>query len=156
MEKLYQNILAYIRQHNLTKITIILTKASPYIIALIYALILLILMINKSNKLLITIIKPLITFIIITILRKLYDKPRPCVIYQIEPLLEHKKGQSFPSRHTASAFSIALALFNINNTLGIITLIIAMIVALTRIMCGLHFIKDVITGIIIAIIINLI
>ena len=66
--------------------------------------------------------------------------------FNIEPLVGHKTGESFPSRHTVSAFAIAFALLNINIHLGIIALIIACIVGLSRIICAVHFISDVLCG----------
>ena len=137
MEKFYQNNLNFIRQHHLDKICVVLAKTTPYLTAILYALTLLILFINHSSKLLITIIKPLSSFLIVTIIRKLYDRPRPCITFNIEPLVGHKTGESFPSRHTVSAFAIAFALLNINIYLGVIALIIACSVGLSRIvLCG--------------------
>ena len=129
---------------------------TPYLTAALYALTLLILFINHSSKLLLTIIKPLSSFLIVTLIRKLYNRPRPCMTFNIEPLVGHKTGESFPSRHTVSAFAIAFALLNINIHLGIIALIIACIVGLSRIICAVHFISDVICGFLIALIIYLI
>lgn len=76
MEKFYQNNLNFIRQHHLDKICVVLAKTTPYLTAILYALTLLILFINHSSKLLITIIKPLSSFLIVTIIRKLYDRPQ--------------------------------------------------------------------------------
>ena len=147
MEKFYQNNLNYIRQHHLDKICVVIAKITPYLTAALYALTLLILF---------TIIKPLSSFLIVTLIRKLYNRPRPCMTFNIEPLVGHKTGESFPSRHTVSAFAIAFALLNINIHLGIIALIIACIVGLSRIICAVHFISDVLCGFLIALIIYLI
>ena len=149
MEKFYQNNLNYIRQHHLDKICVVIAKITPYLTAALYALTLLILFINHSSKLLLTIIKPLSSFLIVTLIRKLYNRPRPCMTFNIEPLVGHKTGESFPSRHTVSAL-------NINIHLGIIALIIACIVGLSRIICAVHFISDVLCGFLIALIIYLI
>ena len=147
MEKFYQNNLNYIRQHHLDKICVVIAKITPYLTAALYALTLLILFINHSSKLLLTIIKPLSSFLIVTLIRKLYNRPRPCMTFNIEPLVSHKTGESFP---------IAFALLNINIHLGIIALIIACIVGLSRIICAVHFISDVLCGFLIALIIYLI
>ena len=115
MEKFYQNNLNYIRQHHLDKICVVIAKITPYLTAALYALTLLILFINHSSKLLLTIIKPLSSFLIVTLIRKLYNRPRPCMTFNIEPLVGHKTGESFPSRHTVSAFAIAFALSSFRN-----------------------------------------
>lgn len=156
MEKFYQNNLHYIRKHHLDKFCVLITKITPYLTALLYAITLLILFINHSSKLVITILKPLSSFLIVTIIRKLYNRPRPCVVFNIEPLVDHKTDESFPSRHTVSAFAIAFALLNISLPLGIISLIIACLVGLSRIFCGVHFVSDVFCGFLIALIIHLI
>ena len=156
MEKFYQNNLNYIRQHHLDKICVVIAKITPYLTATLYALTLFILFINHSSKLLLTIIKPLSSFLIVTLIRKLYNRPRPCVVFNIEPLVDHKTDESFPSRHTVSAFTIAFALLNISLPLGIISLIIACLVGLSRIFCGVHFVSDVFCGFLIALIIHLI
>ena len=156
MEKLYQHNLHFIRQHHLDKFCVFVAKITPYLTALLYAITLLILFINHSSKLVITILKPLSSFLIVTIIRKLYNRPRPCVVFNIEPLVDHKTDESFPSRHTVSAFAIAFALLNISLPLGIISLIIACLVGLSRILCGVHFVSDVFCGFLIALIIHLI
>lgn len=156
MEKFYQQNLHFIRQHRLDKLCVLIAKITPYLTALLYAITLFILLINHSNKLLITIIKPLSSFLIVTIIRKLYNRPRPCITFDIEPLVDHKTDESFPSRHTVSAFAIAFALLNISTPLGSIALIIAFLVGLSRILCGVHFISDVLCGLLIALIIALI
>ena len=156
MEKFYQRNLHLIRQHHLDKICISITKITPYLTALLYAITLFILFISHSSKLMMTIIKPLSSFFIVTIIRKIYSRPRPCVTFDIEPLVDHKTDESFPSRHTVSAFAIGFALLNINTYLGIIALIIACLVGFSRIICAVHFVSDVLCGFLIAFIIYLI
>lgn len=104
MEKFYQNNLNYIRQHHLDKICVVIAKITPYLTAALYALTLLILFINHSSKLLLTIIKPLSSFLIVTLIRKLYNRPRPCVVFNIEPLVDHKTDEHFQVRHTVKCF----------------------------------------------------
>ena len=110
MEKFYQRNLHLIRQHHLDKICISITKITPYLTALLYTITLFILFISHSSKLMMTIIKPLSSFLIVTIIRKIYNRPRPCVTCDIDPLVDHKTDESFPSRHTVSAFAIGFAL----------------------------------------------
>ena len=78
------------------------------------------------------------------------NRERPYEIYNYEPLLSHKSGQSFPSRHTLSAVIIALVCYDIHMILGIVMLVLACIIALSRIIAGLHHISDVIVAIIFA------
>ena len=142
MEKLYQNMLQTIRNHPLLKKLIIYSsKYIPLITFIIYSTVLIYLFITKNNLLLSTIIKPLLSFIIVTIFRKIINRKRPYEKMNIKPLLSHK---------SVSAFSISLACLKINILLGNIMLILAILVSLSRILCGVHYISDVISAIIIA------
>ena len=145
MEQFYQTTLDYIRKHpQLKKSVIFMTQYFPYITVYLY--------LNKSPYLSAAIYKPLGAFLFVTIFRKLINRPRPYDCMNIEPLVGHKHGESFPSRHTLSAFIIALICFYANIYVGIFALIVAMILSGCRILAGVHFISDVLAGIVIAIV----
>lgn len=151
MEKFYQSLLTYINNHpHLKKMILFVYKYFPYITFFIYPCILLFAFFSKNDILLSIILRPLLAFVFVTIFRKIINRPRPYESMNIVPLQKHKKGESFPSRHTLSAFVIALACFEVNSILGIITIIIALFISLSRILAGVHYISDVITAIIIA------
>lgn len=157
MEHFYQNMLTYIRLHPLYLKTILLiNKVFPLIITMIYPMILIYLYLTSSNLLIPTLIKPLIAFISVTIFRKIINRPRPYETMNINPLVMHKQGQSFPSRHALSAMIIALVCINIHPLLGLFMTILAISICLSRILTGTHYISDVLTSIIIAIIIYII
>lgn len=154
MELFYQKMLRAVRRYPLIKSLIIsFTKYIPIITLIIYPCVLLYLLITNNDLFLSTLVKPLLSFLIVTVIRKVINRQRPYETMKIEPLLMHKLGESFPSRHTVSAFAIALACLPVSLTLGIIMLILAFIVSLSRILCGVHFISDVISAILIAFII---
>lgn len=157
MEIFYQKMLSSIRKyHWLEQLIVGFTKYIPVITFIIYPNVLIYLFITKDPLLLETIIKPLTSFLLVTIFRKLVNRKRPYEAMDIKPLLAHKQGESFPSRHTVSAFAIALACLNISIPLGIMMLILAIIVSSSRILCGVHYISDIISAVIIALIIALI
>lgn len=98
---------------------------------------------------------PLTVFIFVTIFRKLLNFKRPYEKFNFPPLIpKDKKGQSFPSRHVTSAFIISMAFLYVNTILGITFLIISALIALTRLLAGVHFIKDVIIAAIFSIIVG--
>jgi membrane-associated phospholipid phosphatase len=103
-----------------------------------------------------TLFKPLIAFATVTIIRKLINRKRPYEYMNITPLVSHKKGQSFPSRHTLSAMIIAFVTLNINITLGIILVALASVIGICRILAGVHHISDVLVGAIYALFIYII
>ncbi|MBQ4105575.1 MAG: phosphatase PAP2 family protein [Clostridia bacterium] len=83
----------------------------------------------------------------VTLLRKLLNRPRPYEKYATPPLIKRDgRGCSMPSRHTASAFIIAMCGFLLSGVLGITLLCIAFIIGLTRILAGVHYISDVVAG----------
>ncbi len=157
MEKYYQSLLQYIHQNPLLKkIIIYICQYFPYITFGLYPCILIYLFFVNKDLLLITIIKPLSAFLFVTILRKIVNRKRPYESMEIDPLIKHKKGESFPSRHAVSAMIIALVCFGINIYLGIFALVIALLICISRIMAGVHYISDVFVSIIIAFMIYMI
>lgn len=152
LEHFYQSMLAYIRQHPyLEKTILFLTEYCPYITFIIYPCVLINLWLTHNPHFIEAILRPCIAFIIVTIFRKIVNRPRPYDHMDIKPLKGHKHGESFPSRHSVSACIIALICFYANTYIGIFACIIAIIVSLTRIFSGVHHISDVFAAIIIAI-----
>ncbi len=94
---------------------------------------------------------------LVTLLRKIVNKPRPYEVYDTEPVIKRDgKGESFPSRHTASAFIIAMCAIPVSLPLTICLLFVSVLIGLTRIFAGVHFISDVIMGAVISVITGLI
>ena len=91
---------------------------------------------------------PALKFVLATVVRKLINAPRPYDVYHFDPIgpYEPGKGKSFPSRHTASAFAIARALWYVDKNFFVIGILIACSVGMLRIMTGKHFPKDVIAA----------
>ena len=93
---------------------------------------------------------PFFAFVLVSILRKIINRPRP---YEeagadIQPLhtRENKKGESFPSRHAASAFVIASVLIRLCLPIGITLLVLAIGISFTRFFVGHHYPSDLIVG----------
>lgn len=96
---------------------------------------------------------PAISFVLVSILRHHIDAPRPYEISDSVPIIEKEsKGNSFPSRHVFSAFVIATTLYFISKPLGVILMAAGFLLAVLRVIGGVHFPKDVIVGAIIGII----
>lgn len=108
---------------------------------------------DKLEEIIRVIIVPLITFGICTAARKVVNEKRPYEAMNITPLIKKdKKGQSFPSRHVLSATIIAMASMYVNVWLGIIMMLISVAIAVIRPVAGVHYIRDVIGGLIIGIV----
>ena len=128
-------------------------KAITYITAISYAVLLVWLFLHHEYYTVFQfILLPAVAFIIVSIFRKVYSTKRPYEIYGFEPVIEKEtKGKSFPSRHVFSIFMIAMVFFRFNIYLGIVFLCLGLILAIIRVIGGVHFIKDVVSGAAIAI-----
>ena len=86
-------------------------------------------------------------FVILSLLRKKINAPRPYEEWDIKPLLDRdSSGQSMPSRHVFSATIISMACLHASLTMGMICLILSAILGLVRVLGGVHFPKDVVVG----------
>jgi undecaprenyl-diphosphatase len=87
--------------------------------------------------------------IVFKALKRLSQRPRPC---QIEPHCWSKvlppDKFSFPSGHTMTASSVALVLTYFYPSLEIALIFLALSIALSRIVLGMHFLSDVLAGIV--------
>ena len=153
-EKSYKQVFGFFERHPLLKkLLMIIYTILPAIVMLCYpvlAVVLFILFLNgrvEPQTLIRTIIVPAVTFVSLSIVRRFLNAPRPYEVYNYTPLLPRdKKGESFPSRHSASVFIIAMVYLYINVPTGIVFLVLGVLMAASRVLAGVHFIKDVIAG----------
>ena len=91
---------------------------------------------------------PVLTFIYVTIIRKKLNRKRPFELYDIPKLISHGNGKGFPSRHSACAVTISFAIAIVSFEMAVVSFVAAAVVCVTRILCGVHFVKDVFAGIV--------
>ena len=86
-------------------------------------------------------------FVILSLLRKKLNAPRPYEVWGIVPLLDRDSpGQSMPSRHVFSATIISMACLHASLIVGFILLILSVFLGLVRVLGGVHYPKDVLVG----------
>ena len=86
-------------------------------------------------------------FVILSLLRKKINAPRPYEEWDIKPLLDRDSpGQSMPSRHVFSATIISMACLHASLSVGVIMLILSVFLGLVRVLGGVHYPKDVVVG----------
>lgn len=86
-------------------------------------------------------------FFLLSLGRSLYNRPRPYQTWEIQPLIKKDSlGKSFPSRHVFSATVIAMLALMLNPWLGGTMLFLAAILAILRVLGGVHYPSDVLTG----------
>lgn len=85
-------------------------------------------------------------------IKLLVSRPRPFTYTDMELLIAPPSGFSFPSMHTMSSFCAATSVFLYNKKIGFPALILALLIAFSRLYLYVHFPSDVICGIIFGII----
>lgn len=90
---------------------------------------------------------PAVTFLAVTVMRILINRPRPYEKYSFTPVFpKDTKGKSFPSRHTTSAFIISYAFLYICPVLGVVSMVISAFLSFLRPVVGVHYVSDVLGG----------
>ena len=86
-------------------------------------------------------------FVAVSFFRRRFNAPRPYECCAIAPLIARDgAGKSFPSRHTFSAFAIAASWFAASVPVAVVLLVAAGVVAVCRVLGGVHFPRDVVAG----------
>ena len=86
-------------------------------------------------------------FVIVSLARRFINLPRPYEIYTFYEVVPKKKsGSSFPSRHAFSIFIIATVMLFAYPALGTVLLILGLLLCVCRVLTGIHFVRDVVTG----------
>ncbi len=89
---------------------------------------------------------PAVVFGLVSIMRHIWDFPRPYEQGRQALIQKDKKGHSFPSRHVASAVVIAWVWLNYNIIVGSVFGIVALLIAVIRVLAGVHYVRDVAAG----------
>ena len=90
---------------------------------------------------------PATGFIVLSVIRKRMDWPRPYELGTFPPLLNREgKGSSMPSRHVFSAAIISTVAWGVHPLLSVLGLSLALLLAGVRVLAGLHFVRDVVVG----------
>lgn len=86
------------------------------------------------------------------ILKNLVARARPFILdTTVDLLISVPTGYSFPSGHSLSSFAAAVILFHTDKRLGIPALVLALLIAFSRLYLYVHFPSDVISGAVIGI-----
>ena len=112
-----------------------------------YPLLLAALAVQRDGRFWRAVLVPGISFVLLSLVRRLINAPRPYEALDIDPLI-HKDthGKSLPSRHVFSMFVIAMTFLWILPPLGVLLLICGAVLAAVRVIGGVHYPRDVIVG----------
>lgn len=88
-----------------------------------------------------------ILYVGVELLGRCVKRERPFVaVTDVQRLVEHDEGRSFPSRHVASAFAMAALARPADRTTGYVMTLAALGLGLSRVATGLHYPTDVLAG----------
>jgi undecaprenyl-diphosphatase len=75
------------------------------------------------------------------------DRARPFVDHpSVHNLIHHARDAGFPSDHTTGSFAIAVALVLRHRLAGVVALVLACVIAVSRVAVGAHYPTDVLGG----------
>ncbi len=93
-----------------------------------------------------------VPFVTVSVIRRLIDAPRPYELYSFyEDAPKNKKGSSFPSRHVFSAFCVSALSAPVSPWLSLAAAMAGIALSVSRVLLGIHFIRDVCAGALIGI-----
>lgn len=145
----YNKISSWIREKSYRyRLFVILYKTIPLLVMAAYGIMILygIYTLNKNQWIRIIAV-PAVTFLVVTVFRKLINEKRPYEVFEIQPLIhKSKQGESFPSRHMVSAVIIAMTGFYMNRMLGIWLILLSAIIGILRPAAGVHYVRDIVGG----------
>ena len=120
-------------------------KYLPFVAAVLYLVLMVYAWLNLAAlETLKLILVPGILFVLVSLLRKAMNLPRPYTKYNIQPIMtKDKVGESFPSRHTFSITIIAMAWLYVYPPVGMLLWLMSIVLGAVRVLAGVHFIKDV-------------
>lgn len=147
-EQQYQNISCLLREHEkLGNLVLLANRIGTRLVYVIYPVLLGSLVLQKDPRLWRELLVPAAAFLLLSAVRDRINAPRPYELYEYTPLIQKEsKGNSFPSRHVFSAFVIAMGGFYVNPLIGGVLTVIGIVIAVCRVIGGVHFPKDVLVG----------
>ncbi|HMM05277.1 MAG TPA: phosphatase PAP2 family protein [Clostridiales bacterium] len=129
------------------KILLFANKGITWSFYLAFVMLLLFLSVEHNPDLPRTVLTCGISFLAVSLFRRIYNAPRPYEKDGVAPLTAKKtQGRSFPSRHVFSAFVIAVSVFFFYPSWGIALLCLGVLLAYLRTALKVHYVKDVVAG----------
>ena len=125
----------------------IISHVSALICVAIFISVLTVIYLRKPIEALKALFAAGLPFVLVSVVRKLINAPRPYELYDfygVKP--KEKAGQSFPSRHVFSAFIIAVLSSLVSPWLSAAAFVMGVCLAVSRVLLGMHFIRDVVAG----------
>lgn len=89
--------------------------------------------------------------VLVELVRLFWERVRPHLAMTVTQLIEKSPEASFPSGHTAVLFSVAAYIYPVNGKIALLTGIFGLLVGLSRVISGVHYVSDVLAGAVVGI-----
>ena len=144
----YKRISAPFRKRKTVQLLRVINLVLTGLVYIAYPALMLYLLIFKREFFLRALTVPGSTFLLVSGLRRVINRPRPYEALAIKPLLvKEKSGESMPSRHVFSVFVIAMTfLYVFGAAAAVPFFIIGVLMAAIRVVGGVHYPSDVLAG----------
>lgn len=132
----------------------IANKLCTGLMYLSYPLLIIFMILQKDMNVIRAVLVPGISFVLLSLFRKVINRPRPYETFDVPSVIKKDtKGKSFPSRHVFSATIIAMTFLFMSpwTWLGVVFLGVSILLAIVRVISGVHFISDVGVGFIVGV-----
>ncbi|MEK7619223.1 MAG: phosphatase PAP2 family protein [Patescibacteria group bacterium] len=107
---------------------------------------------KRKSTFLFCISSALVALFVNLIIGATFFRPRPAISLNVDPLISLLvNAKSFPSDHTAIAFSFAFSLLMQSRVVGITALTLAGLIGFSRIFVGVHYPFDILGGMLVGI-----
>lgn len=90
--------------------------------------------------------------ILVELIRVFYDKPRPFVVLNLNPLVETEIGRAFPSGHASFFFALSIAIFYFNKKEGLWFGLFALLNGIARVAAAVHWPTDILGGFLVSLV----
>ena len=143
-EKLHDLVMEHSGLHRLVVWGV---KILPGIVYASYPMLIVYLALCGRENLLRGILVPAAGFLLVTVLRAWINAPRPYEAMGIPAITpKDTRGKSFPSRHAACGAVIAVTAIFTAPVLGWFLMAVSLLIAVSRVLAGVHYVKDVLAG----------
>lgn len=147
-EQRYRAVIGWFQAHPAARRALYLvSRGAVAAVYLLYAVLLFWLAVWYRERLLPSVVVPAVIFWAGSALRTRINRPRPYTALGYRPLFpKAETGRSMPSRHCFSAAAIAVVAFYGSVPLGSVLVVLAVLIAVSRVITGVHYISDVLAG----------
>lgn len=114
-----------------------------------YPLLILYLLVTQNENLIRALLVPALAFVALSVFRACVNRPRPYETFELPPVIpKDTRGKSFPSRHVFAAMMIAMTFLLLSpwQWFGVLLVVVTVLLALVRVVSGVHYPSDVIVG----------